>query len=447
MRTWLLHLWARLRTSFWFAPALGVAGAALLAYALLGLDRSAAPRIEAWLPSLREVSPDGVRALLSTAATSVLTLAGIAFSSTLVALTLASSQFGGRLLRNFIRSVTNQVTLAVLLGTFVYCLIVLRAVRGGDDGAFVPHIAALAAFVATLGSLAMFIAFVHHIATSLQADNIVARVFAELDEAVERRFPERASDGGAEGAEGANDAGQDEAERWEELDGEHEIGAPRSGYVQAVDREGLVADGAAEDISCRLLRRPGQFVPEGAPLLAVRAAAGPPPEPARDALARRVLIGPIRTAEQDFEFCLRQLVEVALRALSPGINDPFTAMNCIDFLGAALSKVGGRTFPDHRFADPDGNLRLSLPPLAFTDLLEAAFHQIRQAAGGRTDIAVRLLDVLSDLARQTPAGTRRDQVLAYAELVREQGAAAAGADCDRRAIEEAAADTHRRTQS
>lgn len=429
MKTWLVHIWSRLRTSFWFVPGGVVVLAIVLAYTTIELDRRDWSDVLLGGFELSGVSADGVRSLLSTVATAVLTLAGLTFSATLVALTLASNQFGSRILRNFIRALPNQFTIGMLLGNFTFCLIVLRSVRSVEEGEFVPHLAAFCAFVATLVSLGAFIHFVHHIAVSLQSDRVVADIHDELDRALCRFFPDERPCDPEE-----RQAGK-EKDDWEEVEDEKTVVSRRSGYLQAVDIDGLLETCRAGDLRCRVLLHPGQFVHEGEPLLAVDAA-GDPTESQLSKLRGHMIVGRIRTSEQDFEFCLRQLVEVALRALSPGINDPFTAMNCIDYLGAALTKVAGRRLPRRLFVGEDREPRVLIRPTVFADLLDASFHQIRQTAGDRPDIAIRLLERLSDIHRATMLDAHLEAVRHHAEAVREF-ALERVSERDRESIEEA----------
>ncbi|BCX48515.1 hypothetical protein HAHE_24230 [Haloferula helveola] len=420
-----------MRTSFWFVPGSLVVLSAVIAHAIIAFDRSdASDSFTQWLQP-EAVSADGVRSLLSTAATAVLTLAGLTFSATLVALTLASSQFGSRILRNFIRSLPNQFALGMLLGNFVFCLIVLRAVRSAEEGEFIPHIATLGAFLATLTSLATFIHFVHHISVSLQADRIISSIHSELDQAIERFFPDCRPEDPDE-----RKADQEKSE-WETIENEIPINANRSGYIAAINVEGLVETCAELGVRCRVLLRPGQFVQEGSTLLAV-SHDGDLEDAELQRLRRDVLLDRIRTAEQDFEFCLRQLVEVALRALSPGINDPFTAMNCIDYLGDALGKVATRKLPKRTFSDAEKVPRVRVRPTVFADLLGAAFHQIRQAAADRADIAIRLLDVLEEIGDRAMLDTHRDAIAEHADAVLACASSVDG--CDREPVEAA----HRR---
>lgn len=410
MKTWMQHFANRLRTSFWFLPSLFAVGALALAVVMLELDRTWQKPLLEKIPGLREISASGTRELISTVATAMLSLAGITFSGVLVAMTLASNQFGPRLLRNFIRARSTQVTLGVLLSTFVYCLLVLRGIRSPEDSEFVPHLAALTAFGGTLLSLAIFIFFIHHITTSLQADRVTETVFKELTEAIDRFFPERSPD---EMEEEEADKASDE---WEELENERGLRALRNGYIQAVDLETLVETAADLGTRLRVLKRPGHFVVAGEDILALPGDREPDQD-AEKKLLSCFLIGSFRTAEQDFEFEIRQLVEVALRALSPGINDPFTAMNCIDFLGAALNEIGHRRLPDHLHRDGDDIPRVLTRPVSFQSLLGSSFNQIRQISGSKPDVIIRMLEALGRIDRSRLDDSQREAIRRHAELI------------------------------
>jgi len=423
MITWLRHFTDKLRSSFWFLPAACVLLAGAAAAALLAIDTDRHGHTD--LPLLSPASADGVRLVLSTIAGSVLTLAAMAFSATLVALSLASAQFGPRLLRNFIRSRTNQLTLGILLGTFVFCLVVLRRVHDG----FVPQLAATGAFLLALAGLAAFIAFVHSIVSSMQAETIVAEVHRELRAAVERFFPEKFPSNEEERQ------ALEERGRWEEFDGENRIDSDRGGYLQALDLASLIEETARLDTRVRVLRRPGHFIHPHDQLLALPAETDPP-DAARQRLRDCFLIGPQRTAEQDFEFAVRQLVEVSLRALSPGVNDPFTALNCIDFLGEALATMARRALPRHVFRDADDQVRVRTRPTSFEGILDTAFRQLRQAGAGRPDVAARLLESLAAIAAACPIDERREAVHAHARAIASSALERIDDEGDRRSIEE-----------
>jgi uncharacterized membrane protein len=410
MRALVDHFLDRLRTSFWFVPGLIVFVSGCLALAALRIDEIWGEAITNALPWLHAASVEGTRSLLSTAATSVLTLAGVTFSATLVALTLASSQFGPRLLRNFIAAKSSQVSLGVLLGNFVICLLILRAVRGVEGEAFVPHVASLFAFLVTLGSLATFILFIHSLATSLQADDIVANVHRDLVAALDRYFPSEEPD------EEEESLAEKERIDWESFEGERTVVAHESGYLLAINLPTLVALAKRHELTCRVVLQPGHFVHQGEAILAW---------PADTALAegdqeefrKSLLIGRKRSPEQDFEFALRQLVEIGLRALSTGLNDPFTAINCIDFLGSAVRAIADRRLPHRHYSDADDVPRVHLRPTTFDAVLRAAFSQLRQASVGKPEVAIRILEALAAIAARCETQSRRDAVTLHASEI------------------------------
>lgn len=448
MKTRLLNLWEKLRSSFWLVPGGMTAAAAVLSSATVALDRRIGAGAFEGMPWLQQASADGVRSLLSTVATAMLTTAGVVFSVTIVAMTMASGQFGPRLLRNFIRARSTQIVLGALLATFLYCLLVLRFVRSGaglESAAFIPHLSVLFSLAMTVGTLGLFIYFIHAIAVSLQADRVVAAVANELEANVVRFFPRIAGD--SDGAEMENPgtgnrvSGEGAGIGMEIGDDGEPVASPRGGYVQAVDAEALLAVAVRCGGRVRAVCRPGHFVHAGLPLAWVLAPGLEDDD--RDSIARCFLIGDERTPEQDIEFCIRQLVEIALRALSPGINDPFTAMTCIDHLGAAVGGMSRRREPKDLLVDEDGEARVSLWMVTFEDVLGCAFDQLRQAASMDVAVSLRLLEALGRLALQTRTPRQREAVVAQARLVAATSIAHAEADRDRSDLRERLAGVER----
>ncbi len=392
MRTRITLFLGYLRTSFWGIPGGLVILAIVAAFSFVEIDQRHASEALEIAPWLANISAEGTASLLGTVATSVLTLAGVTFSGTLVALTLASSQFGPRLLRNFRRSRLTQITLGILLATYAYALIVMRNVRMGEE-TFVPHLAALIAFILTLLSLTLFILFIHSVIQSIQAENVVAEVHAELERSIDHFF----------GEENAPDD-QDDEERarqkasWEEAENESCLHSSRCGYLQGIDMPSLVAAAKTHDLKIRVLCNPGHYIVRGQALAAWRAKDLSDEHLTK--LRNHFVLGSMRTAEQDLEYCIRQLVEVALRALSPGVNDPFTAMNCIDHLGGAMVSITQKRLPAHHHHDADGTDRVHTPPATYAGFLGSAFDQIRQAAAGKPDVTMRILETLYQIGQQ-----------------------------------------------
>ena len=384
----LAHFWESLRTSYWFVPTLMTASAIGLSFASVHLDE----RLKAeWVRTVGWIwagSPEGARQVLSTIAGSMITVAGVAFSITIVALTLASSQFGPRLLRNFVRDFGNQVVLGTFVSTFVYCLLVLRTVRGGDGAEFVPYLSVTLGIAFALASLGVLIYFIHHVASAIQAEPLIASVAGELEAAIEEMFPEKLGEPGPESPEEAPSEIEEEGALVE---------AVRSGYVEAVDDGRLMSIAIAEDLVLKLLRTPGSFVTEGGALVRAWPSGRLGPEVA-DHIRESFILGRHRTPTQDPEHAVHQLVEIGVRALSPGINDPFTAMTCLDWLGAALSELARRKIPSRYRYDDRRRLRVIADGTGFPEMADAAFNQIRQY--GRTSVSVllRLLDTIAAVA-------------------------------------------------
>ncbi len=247
------QMWSSLRGSFWFVPSLIVAANIAFAVALVQADSAGTrPWMARW-PRLFGAGAEGARQMLSTIAGSMMTVVGVTFSMTLVALTLASSQYTSRILRNFMRDRVTQVTLGIFAGIFTYCLIVLRTIRSGDESGLVPSLAVFFGVILAIGGIAVLIFFIHHIALSIQASNIIASVAAETMEAVDRLFPEKFGQGGFDGDE-------DEAlpplpeRRWQA------VPAPGDGYLQSVDDGALLRLAREHKTIVRMERGIGDFV-------------------------------------------------------------------------------------------------------------------------------------------------------------------------------------------
>lgn len=429
MRLRLVHAWTSLRSTYWFIPALMALAAGVLAIASVEVDRHLAPRFMDRPGWIFGAGPEGARAVMSVVAGSVMSTAGVTFSITIAALSLASSQLGPRLLHSFMRDTGNQVVLGTFIATFVFCLIVLRTIRGSDEGApFVPALSVTAGVGLGLASLGVLIFFIHHVAVSIQAPNVVASVGRELARRVEIAFPPR------DGVESAAPP--------VELPADFEaraapVASRADGYVQAMDEDALAKIAERTGMLLRVEARPGQFVAEGSAL--VRAW---PPE-AVDAdrereIRARFVLGTQRTAEQDVEFAVDQLVEVAVRAMSPAINDPFTAIACLDWLQAGLCRAArGRTPHPYRLA-ADGRVCLVYRAgYTFTGLIDAAFNQVRQSSARSPAVMLRLLETIEDVVRCT--GGERDEVdvlLRHARMAH-RAAVASGLDpADRADLDE-----------
>lgn len=415
MKTRVLSLLDRLRSSYWFVPSLMAATAVAAALGTIRLDQvMEAP----WVTNIGFVytgGAEGARSLLSTVASSMITVAGVVFSITIVALSLAATQFGPRLLRNFMRDRSAQVVLGTFIATFIYCVLVLRTVRGEDGGrGFLPHISVTIAVALSLASLGVLIYFIHHVASLINVAQVAHGVRCDLDQAIDRLFPDRLGHGSADEPE--------EAEPPEPPPGSRMVNARESGYVQVIDSEEVLRLARERGVVVQILHRPGHFVIAGRPLFALWP--GPPVDEALEgALCDATVVGIQRTLTQDMEFAIDQLVEVAVRALSPGLNDPFTAITCIDHLGAALCRLAGRRLPSARRCGEDGALRVVAQPLTFDGALRASFSQIRQYGRGSVAVMLRLLETLARVAGCARRPADRAALLRQVHAVAREAAA------------------------
>ncbi|MBC7733926.1 MAG: DUF2254 domain-containing protein [Bacteriovorax sp.] len=393
MKSLLLKYWDGLRSSFWFVPAVMACLAAALAIGAVALDKAVTVK---WLDSpdwIYSGGAEGASLLLGTVAGSMIAIAGTVFSMTLVALSLASSQLGPRLLRNFMRDTANQVVLGTFVATFVYCLLVLRTIRRADEVAFVPHLSVSIALLLAMVSIGVLIYFIHHVSVSIQADEVVAQVSRELEAGIDRLFPSHLGRPISEVSKAPGDAELPAAFASEA----RPVGALEDGYLQLIDADTLLALAKEEDLLLRLECRPGHYVVKGQAMVMVW-----PGERVTEALVDQIngafVLGDQRTAAQDVEFSFRQLVEIAVRALSPGINDPFTAIACVDRLKSALCRLARRDRPSPCRFDREGRLRLVAPGPSFAGIVDMAFNQIRQNARSNPAVAIRMLDAIAQIA-------------------------------------------------
>lgn len=418
----LTHLWTKLRASFWFVPTLIVAFSVALALGFIEVDSSGSWEwMDKW-PRLFGANAAGAREMLATIAGSMTTVVGVTFSMTLVALTLASSQYTSRVLRNFTSDRVTQVVLGIFAGIFTYSIMVLRTIRGGDEGGFVPSLSVAFSVVLAIGGIGTLIFFIHHIASSIQASSIIASVAKETLEAVDRLFPEKL---GQEPKDDEVDPSElpVPARKWQT------IMADRNGYLQNVDKKTLLRLARKHKTIVRMERGIGDFVVEETPLVSLALESAPDKEIISD-LRGAYDIDRFRTVHQDCSFGIRQLVDIALRALSPGVNDTTTAVMCLDYLTAILARLAPREIPSfHRYED--GELRVISIGQTFASLVADSFDEIRGSAGGNVAIMVRMLNSLQNIANLTDSSSRRRVLREQADCIAELAGRTIGSPSDR----------------
>jgi uncharacterized membrane protein len=400
--------WRRdvLRTNLWLVPAVEVFVAVLLFAGTYALDRAAYDGVFHYPGWVISGSADAAREILTAIAAAIITVVGIVFSIVIVALTLTSTQFGPRMLRNFIRDRGTQVTLGTFVATFVYSVLALGSVGQGAHGDFVPHIGITVMLVLTLADLAVLIYFLHHIAVQIQLPQVIAGIAADLAQAIELQAGDPTVGADARYAE----------RLIAEMDGPGgEIAAPRSGYLQFIRHRTLVQMAAEEDAVIHLRYRPGHFLVQGHPYATVW------PADAASRVARELaqahITGPHRTLAQDVAFGVDQLVEICIRALSPAVNDTFTALTCIDWIGDSLCKVTGRWQPTSVYRDPSGTVRLIATQITYVRLVQRAFEKVRQAGRGMPAVMIRQLDALTKISERASAPDDRQVLLDQAAMI------------------------------
>ncbi|MEP7066729.1 MAG: DUF2254 domain-containing protein [Gemmatimonadota bacterium] len=401
LRAW----WNNVSGSLWFVPGAMILGAIALAAMMVELSGTIDRSTLIKYPRIFGAGAQSSRQMLSTIASAMMTVAGVTFSITVVAVTQASSQYTPRILRNFMRDRPSQITLGTLTGVFVYCLVVIRTVRGDQDRLFIPALAVLGAFVLAIIAIGVLVYFIHHVAGSLQASGILERVSAETIAAVERLFPVKLGEG--------EEAEPPLAESIALLDW-CPVPSQRTGYIRGLSTNGLLRFAVEHDLIVRMKVGVGEHVVRGS-VLASAAPAGLEPDDERS-LAALYDIGHFRTVEQDAAFGIRQMVDMAVKALSPGINDTTTAVSCIDALGAVLVALADRRI-DARDQTYEGRLRVIARGPTFESLVNTAVDEIRQNAERNVSVLARLLAMLAVVAERTASPARRDVLLGHATRI------------------------------
>jgi len=367
------------------------------------------------LPSwIRIGSADAGRQVLIAIAAAVITVVGVVFSITILALTLASQQFGPRMLRTFMRDAGTQVALGAFVATFVYAALALGSITSGPRGEFVPHIAITLALTFLVADMAVLIYFIHHIAISIQLPEVIAGIARDLGRAIDQEFPDPEETPSGAGDDGRDGGPQADLVARVRAQGAR-VRAPVSGYLQFVGYAELAAIAEEAGAVIVLAHRPGHFVVAGRTLATVWPAETAP-RVAR-ALERAHVTGPHRTLIQDPVFAIDQLVEIAIRALSPAVNDTFTALTCIDWLGDGLCKVSGRRLSEGVYRDRSGEVRLIEAAPTYARMVDRSFDKIRQAGRGMPAVAIRQLDALARVMESTTDPYRRAALLRQADMI------------------------------
>ena len=398
----------QLRVSFWFTPLVMSVAAILLVQILYAIDARIPNEILAKSRFFLAGDPVGIRTLLFGMATTTLATAGVVFSLLTLPLSTVAAQFGSRLLRIYLRDRTTQIVLGMFSATFCFCLSAAFLIPPVAEFGDLPQVTVSFALLLFLATFASLIALIQHISTALQAPNIVAGAATELRSVIKSHISE---DGDADipPAQRTIPAGLQE-------DQGYEIQASTTGYVQSIDPYSILHLAEAAGLVIQLFRKPGKFVRPGDRLALVW-----PAGQVEDEVASRIRhtfqIGNQRTPTQDVEYAVNQLVEVGVRAMSPAINDPFTAMTCLDQLGAGLALFVERGGPPSNYYDSNGDIRLIFEPASLSELLEASFAMFRHASRDNAAVLGRMLDAIVAINRKVQRDDQRADLLRHVDLI------------------------------
>ncbi len=380
-----------------FRPALITASLAIVGLVLIELEA------ENWLPRWQaggwffRNDPGSAQAVLGAIAGSMMSVVSIVYSVLVVALSLASVQFSPRILGGFLRDRVSQRTLGVFIGTFTYCLLVMRSTS--SDPPWVATWAVAGGCLLGLTCLGFLIYFIHHIATGIQVNNLVERITRETEEVMDEVY--------ASGATSSLPVVPESAAS---------VLAPYAGYLQLVDHQGLAEVARQHRLVIHVSVEPGDFVARGVELARIAGTELPPA--ALDRCAGSFDLGSVRTMQQDPAFGIRQLVDIALKAISPAVNDPSTAATCIDRIGSLLAELGRRR-PGPRVVRDGDAILVVAPQPSFVDLVDLAFNQLRQYGRGDLAVSIRMLTAIAMAARSAQDDIGRQRLQFHADQLRD----------------------------
>lgn len=428
MRRWAQaqSAWDSLRTSLWFVPTvMGVGGAALAGLSLL-LEAATLDHRQA-VPWFVYVSAaEDARNVTSTLLSSIMTMASLVFSITMVVLTLAANQFGPRLIRSFMGASLTQVVLGTFVMTIVHCLLALSAIGWSESEEPLPFYTVTVAILLSLISVAFLVLHIHVLARSIMSETVIARVGRELDETLD-----------AQGEIEPEQSNPDAALPDDFYERAAFFGPPATGYVRAVDFDRLVAVARDANALVGLTFRPGDFVIHDSGAIGIYPKERASEERA-EAVGEAIVLGAHRTPVQDPDFSIRHLVEVAVRALSPGINDPYTAISVVNQLSASLARLFARDLPDAVRRDEDGVVRVLCPRPTYASLVSAAFDQIRQNGADKPAVIIHLIQAVEHLAPHVRNEEQKQALVHQLEIILETARRGVPDASDREDIEERA---------
>jgi uncharacterized membrane protein len=414
MKSKILDFFSKLRASYWYIPLLMCVISFLLAVLTLRLDHIF---VWQWLEKwgwFHASNPEGARSILSTIATSMITVAGVTFSMTIVAVAFAGSQVGPRLTSNFMRDRENQITLGTFIATFLFCLFILLALFNSnkegvsqiDGHVFIPQLSLLMAIALTISSLVVLISFIHHIPESINMSNVIAQVGEELNRQISCQFP--------------INIGEEYTQKPLDLSSLEKTIASSSnqGYIRILDGSSLIDIATKNDLIIQLEVRPGTYVTEGSPLLVIYASKKID-ELIEKKCTDTFALGHKRNQEQDILFLVEELVEIIARALSPGINDPFTAITCLDWLQSSIQKLSKTDEPSIYRADIENKLRLITKPISFQEFCDLIFSRVQPYVCKDRNATFHMMEMIISMHKNITNDLQRSVLTAHALSLKE----------------------------
>lgn len=394
MQTRLLSLWDTFRNSFWFVPAMMMFAAAVLAVSLIWVDASLEHSVFG-SKSIFQMSPPAARSILSSIVAATVTSTGVVFSITVVALSLASSQFGSRLIRTYRNRSSTHFTLGIFVSTSLFCILTLASIRELEGYSFVPTTAVVVGILLTIVCLATLIYYIHDISNAIQAPNVILSSATDLDVAIDRMFPERIGQS-AESVSAVDDSstGKRTLKEFETQQFSESICSSKTGYIQAIEQETVVQIACETSNVLRIKAQPGEFISNQTVLVELLKPLSDCSEDEANRIANRIrkafIIGSVRTPTQDVRYAFNELTEIAIRALSPGINDPFTAITCIDRIETALIRLKDRKHPAPCRFNEEGRVCVVAFPVTYKTCREGSLGMISSYVDGSPRVEERL---------------------------------------------------------
>jgi len=431
------HKWDRLKVSFWFAPVVMSLAAILLAWMMYWVDGLIPNELLSNSHLILSGTPGELRTMLIGMAGTILATAGVVFTLLTLPLSTVAAQYGSRLLRVFLGDRTTQLVLGMFVATFVYCLAAALSIPPPNIEPEGPQVTATVGLFLMLGTFASLILLVQHISTMLQAPNIAAAAGAELLDVVRAEIPDEVRSSGHPGLEAAQALVETDA---------YAVRVRRTGYIQYIDPQSLLTLAKERDLVIRLLCKPGHFVWREA-VVALVWPAGPRREQAKlhpidELLGGQLLmafrLGNTRTPTQDIAYAVNQLVEMAVRAMSPAINDPFTAMTCLDYIGEGLALFIQQGAKSPYYYDQDGRLRLVLGPMTIGELLDGAFDMLRHCSCDNASVLRHMLEVFDAIGQEAVSPEVRQELSRHISLIQAESQAGGLIEQDRLLVQRSA---------